>query len=64
VADYETETSNSSENNTDDDDYNGPDPLENSDEDSASMKSTESNEDDVSFKYHYIVCVFLEFHKK
>jgi len=32
-----------------DDDYNGPDPLENSDEDSASMKSTESNEDDVSF---------------
>jgi len=35
VADYETETSNSSEDNTDDDDYNGPDPLENSDEDSC-----------------------------
>ncbi|XP_050061990.1 zinc finger and SCAN domain-containing protein 12-like [Aphis gossypii] len=54
VADYETETSNSSEDNTDD--TNGPDPLENSDENSASMKSTESNEDDVSFKYHCAKC--------
>ncbi|KAE9525606.1 hypothetical protein AGLY_014133, partial [Aphis glycines] len=56
AADYETETSNCSEDNTDDDDYNGPDPLENSDNDSASMKSTESNEDDVSFKYHCAKC--------